>query len=154
MENNKYQSNKHASNLHWNYFPCCCVWLFLLFCDAENTLFFDKHVVGCYFSYDVIKTVDVIMNNGRDENSPVIFLEYARHGVFFRSCCNLLSEEIQPGIQAYANYSFIALRYSYNANTDFIRWASFLENSIYKVLFSPSNFTFPKLFTIDSIISI
>ena len=35
MENNKYQSNKHASNLHWNYFPCCCVWLFLLFCKEK-----------------------------------------------------------------------------------------------------------------------
>lgn len=40
MENNKYQSNKHASNLHWNYFPCCCVWLFLLFCKDRKYIVF------------------------------------------------------------------------------------------------------------------
>jgi hypothetical protein len=37
-----------------------------------------------------------------DESSPVIFLEYARHGVFFRSYCNLLSEERQPHSGVYS----------------------------------------------------
>ena len=128
--------------------------MLLAHAKIENSVCSVKHIVGGNFACYVAGVVDVITQNGSNNVTPVIFLEYARHGVFFRSCCNLLFEEIQPGIQAYANYSFIALRYSYNANMDFIRWASFLENSIYKVLFSPSNFTFPKLFTIDSIISI
>jgi hypothetical protein len=67
--------------------------LLLAYAKIENSVYSAKHIVGGNFACYVAGVVDVITQNGRDESSPVIFLEYARHGVFFCSCCNLLSDE-------------------------------------------------------------
>ena len=69
---------------------------------VENSVYSPKHIVGGNFACYVAGVVDVLTQNGRDESSPVIFLEYARHGVFFRSYCNLLSEERQPHSSVYS----------------------------------------------------
>ena len=74
--------------------------LLLAYAKIENSVYSAKHIVGGNFACYVAGLVDVLTQNGRDESSPVIFLEYARHGVFFCSCCNLLFMQRKPSIWA------------------------------------------------------
>lgn len=70
--------------------------LLLAYANLENSVYLGKYIVGGNFA----GVVDVLTQNGRDESSPVIFLEYARHGVFFCLCCNLLFMQRKPSIWA------------------------------------------------------
>lgn len=67
--------------------------MLLAHAKIENSMYSAKHIVSGNFACYVAEVVDAFTQNGSNIVTPVIFLEYARHGVFFCSCCNLLSDE-------------------------------------------------------------
>ena len=67
--------------------------MLLAHAKIENSVYSAKHIVSGNFACYVAGVVDVLTQNESNNVTPVIFLEYARHGVFFCSCCNLLSDE-------------------------------------------------------------
>lgn len=76
------QATKHTATSSNKYEQRLFSALLLAYAKIENSVYSAKHIVGGNFACYVAGVVDVLTQNGRDESSPVIFLEYARHGVF------------------------------------------------------------------------